>query len=348
MQTKHKILLVDDDPDLLDLYQQVLKDLPSQPEIAIANSGARALALLESDTYRLLITDLKMPRMDGLQVLSIVRRKHPQLRTVVLTSVQDEQFRSRVYALGVDQFWQKPGTEREVAMFKDCIESLMEREEMPGFRGVQSKSLVDIIQLECLSQSSSVLRITNGPLVGRIWINQGELFDAEAGNLEGEEAFQHILSWKNGCFEILPAEPDHPHTIKTSYNAMLLESAQAIDEALSDSAGHSRRRSDPLAQLDGLEFFIALRMGDLKPAEVRGVENPERLTAWSHNTLERFRALGDRLQAGQPDTVAGLGLHRHLGLACQNGTEFCISWQHHLTATQVRQSTKKAAALWAS
>ena len=31
-----------------------------------------------------------------------------------------------------------------------------------GFRGVQSKSLVDIIQLECMSQSSSVLRITNG------------------------------------------------------------------------------------------------------------------------------------------------------------------------------------------
>ena len=231
MESKHKILIVDDDPDLLEMYQEILKELPSKPAIDTATSGARALALLDSEPYRVLITDLKMPRMDGLQVLSIVRRKFPQLRTVVLTSVADEQFRSRVYALGVDLYWQKPATEREVAMFKDCIESLIEREDQPGFRGVQSKSLMDIIQLECLSQSSSVLRITNGPLVGRIWINHGELFDAEAGNLAGEEAFQHILSWKAGSFEVLPAEPDHPQTIKISYNALLLESAQAIGRA---------------------------------------------------------------------------------------------------------------------
>jgi YesN/AraC family two-component response regulator len=37
-----------------------------------------------------------MPKLDGLPVLSIVRRRHPELRTVVLTSVVDEQFRSRV------------------------------------------------------------------------------------------------------------------------------------------------------------------------------------------------------------------------------------------------------------
>src|SRR5512143_3595073 len=108
--TKHKLLLVDDDPDDLNLYAKLLCGLPSKPEISTASSGGRAIAMLESEPFRLLICDLRMPKMDGLQVLSIVRRKYPEMRTVALTSVGDEQFRSRVYALGVDLFWHKPST----------------------------------------------------------------------------------------------------------------------------------------------------------------------------------------------------------------------------------------------
>src|SRR2546427_1547919 len=198
MGTNQKILLLDDDPDLLDMYREILAQLPSRPEIHTASSGNRAMAMLETEAFQLLICDLKMPKMDGLQVLSIVRRKYPQLRTVVLTSVVDEQFRSRVYALGVDLFWQKPSSDPEIQMFLECLESLLGREMEGGFRGVQSKSLVDIIQLECLSQSSAVLRITNGNLTGRIWIQDGELIDAEAGELVAETAFHKILSWRTG------------------------------------------------------------------------------------------------------------------------------------------------------
>src|SRR5947208_6123028 len=216
METTHKSLLLDDDPDLLDMYREIISQLPSRPEIFTATSGGRAMAMLEADDFRLLICDLKMPKMDGLQVLSIVRRKYPQLRTVVLTSVVDEQFRSRVYALGVDLFWHKPSTEQEVKMFLECLESLLGREAESGFRGIQSKSLVDIIQLECISQSSSVLRITNGPASGKIWIQDGEVIDSEAEDLRGEPAFHKILSWRAGNFETFPAEPARTRTIQKS------------------------------------------------------------------------------------------------------------------------------------
>src|SRR3974390_3085401 len=229
MAISHKVLLVDDDPDLLDMYRDLLADMPSRPEVFTANSGTRAMAMLEAEPFRLLICDLRMPKVDGLQVLSIVRRKYPQLRTVALTAVVDEQFRSRVYALGVDLFWHKPGTQQETQMFLACLESLLGQENESGFRGLQSKSLVDIIQLECISQSSSVLRITNGPLSGKIWIQDGETIDAEAGDLEGEAAFHKILSWRAGMFETLPAEPSRTRRIFKSYNALLLETAQAID-----------------------------------------------------------------------------------------------------------------------
>jgi len=351
MEVSHKILLLDDDPDLLDMYKDILSQLPSRPEIFTATSGARAMAMLEADTFRLLICDLRMPKMDGLQVLSIVRRKYPQLRTVVLTSVVDEQFRSRVYALGVDLFWHKPGTEQEIKMFLECIESLLGRDVEAGFRGVQSKSLVDIIQLECLSQSSALLRISNGGLTGRIWIQNGELIDAEAGELAGEAAFYKILSWRTGMFETLPAEPNRPRKITKPYSTLLLESAQALDESRIAEDGSPKPASTPmteLSQVDGLEFVLTMTSGEGGKSEARGLENPERMEGWARQNLERFRALGERLQAGPIEDITGLGPQRHVAIARQNDMEFCVGWRHSMTLQQVHDMMKKVLALWAS
>jgi CheY-like chemotaxis protein len=356
MDTRHKILLLDDDPDLLDLYRETLAQLPSKPEIHTATSGQRAMAMLEAHEFRLFICDLKMPKMDGLQVLSIVRRKYPALRTVVLTSVADEQFRSRVYALGVDLFWQKPGTEHEIKLFLECLESLLGRDTEPGFRGVQSKSLVDLIQLECISQSSSVLRITNGPLAGKIWIDNGELLDAETDGVRGEEAFQKILAWKAGSFESLPPEPARPRTIFKPYNALLLETAQAIDESrgAQDAVTADGTARPPtsvltsLAQVDGVEFVLAARAGekDKTRFEARGLENPDRLADWARQGVERFRTLGERLQAGPLEQIEGLGPHRHVVLAPANEDALCVGWRASLAPEEIRDRMRKVLALW--
>jgi CheY-like chemotaxis protein len=353
MDTRPKILLADDNPDLLELYRETLAQLPSRPEIHTATSGARVLAMLEAEGFQLLICDLKMPKMDGLQVLAIVRRKYPHLRTVALTAEVDEQFRSRAYALGVDLFWHKPVTEQENKLFLECIESLLGRETEAGFRGVQSKSLVDIIQLECISQSSSVLRITNGSLSGKIWIQGGELVDAEATDLRGEPAFQQILSWRAGNFEMLPAEPSRPRSIFKSYNALLLESAQAMDES-HDTAiiqGVPQSLVSPLAQLskfEGVEFVLAMKAGQGGYHVARGLENPERMATWARQNLERFRLLGDQISAGTLEQIETFGPQRHVTLACRDETEFCVGWQPSLAPDQVREMMKKLLALWAS
>lgn len=351
MAHTRKILLVDDEPDSLDTYQEILRTLPGAPQITRAGSGAAALAHLERNAFDLLVTDLRMPRMDGLQLIAIVRRKYPSLRTVVLTSMPDEQFRARVYALGVDLFWQKPGTDAEMNLLRECVQSMLERVESGGFRGLQSKSLMDILQLECLSLNSVVLRIINGPLHGSIWINQGEIYDAEAAGLHGEEALLHILGWKAGTFESLPAQPEHPRAILKSANALLLESAQALDEARSqdtDSGLMRRAGANPLRRLDGFEFLLPFNEDRGQDQEAGDIENAGMLANWARVTLRRFATLGDTLHAGPLDAVVGLGQQSHLGLASANGVHFCAGWRSHLSAAEVRKSTKKAAALWAS
>lgn len=353
MEKRHRILLVDDDPDLLQMYREMLLQLPSQPEVRTASSGGRALALLESEPFRLLVCDLRMPKVDGLQVLSIVRRKHPELRTVALTSVEEEQYRSRAYALGIDLFWNKPATEQEVHMFQECVESLLGREDDTGFRGVQSKSLVDIIQMECMSQSSSVLRITNGPLTARIWIQDGAVIDAETEELRGEEAFSRILRWRAGAFESLPAEPSRPRTIFKSHNVLLLESAHAYDELqqLGEGEAEATSRDQLVSQLtrfEGMEFLLALGSGEANAKVACGLENPKSMAAWARQNLDRFRSLGEKLQAGPLRTLEGMGPQRNVAVTSQGDTEFCVGWRHSMSSGEIGENMKKVLALWAS
>ena len=315
--------------------------------------------MLESEAFTLLIVDLNMPKMDGLQVLSIARRKYQQLRLVVLTGIRDEQFRSRAYAMGVYQYWIKPESDQEMGLFMESIESLLARETQGGFRGVQSKSLVDIIQLECLSQSSSLLKITNGVNEGRIWISKGEVIDAATNELTAEPAFQRILSWKNGNFETLPADAKRPRTIFTSYQGLLLNTAQANDEAasqivpLAPGAGKpATSNSAPLlaelSQLNGVEFVLA-RSGDAENAhEFWGLENPKPVAEWTRDTLENFHTLGEHLQFGQLHQVVGTGPQRKIALAPCGDSELCVGFPPTLSGEQLRDTMITILTKWAS
>ena len=362
MRARPKILMLDDDQELLELYRCILANLPSQPEVHTASSGARAMALLESEPFNLLICDLKMPKIDGLQVLSVVRQKHPQLRVVVLTALRDDQYRSRAYAMGVDLFWEKPGSEQEMQMFRDCVESLLGLEGQEGFRGVQRKGLVDLIQLECLSQSSSLLKVAHGAHEGRIWILQGEVIDAAVLDLRGEEAFKKILSWKAGNFEILPPEPDRPRTILNSYQNLLLESAQALDEAqlpggaepLADEgeaapgspAGTSPLA--PLARVPGVEFLVLAKQGPPVTFDSWGAENPAPVAQWSWETHERLRKLGEELRAGDLQHLVGLGAQGHVTLVTRGDRALCAGLTRRFSREQVRDTLKRLRDQWAS
>ncbi|MDB6065856.1 MAG: response regulator receiver protein, partial [Pedosphaera sp.] len=273
----------------------------------------------------------------------------------VLTCIMDEQFRSRVYGLGVDLYWQKPGTGEEVKQFIDCIESLLGRDAQSGFRGVQSKSLVDLIQLECISQNSTVLKIINGPLIGRIWIQNGEVIDSSTDDVGGEAAFRRILSWKAGNFESLPAEPTRGRTIFNSYQGLLLETAQAHDEASSQkevaAATPETDANSPLAvlsRLPGVEFVLISKPGEENRFEARGLESPQPVADWGRQTVERLRALGERLKAGPLQQMEGLGTNRNVTLAPRDNEHLWVGWDHNLSAGQIQESMKKALTLWVS
>ncbi len=353
MAARQKILILDDEQDILEIYQEILARLPSQPDIQTVDNGAQAVAMLDSQGYNLLLLDLRMPQMDGFQVLAIVRRKYPSLRVVVMTAAEDEQFRARAYAMGIDLYIEKPKTGKEIINFVDCIESLLEREDSGGFRGVQSKTLVDIIQLECLTQSSAILKITSATGDGRIWVQRGEIFDASAGDLSGKEAIIEMLRWKSGNFEILPSDIPRPRTIFSGWESLLMESAQLIDESGAEAetaspAGAEDEGLAGFARYKGVQFAVVVESADARKFEQWGSENPDEISVFIHGTSADLRRLGDTLEAGQLEEIEALGPQRHLAVLVGDAESLGIGFTRSAVLPHIRETMKQIEAKWAS
>ena len=111
----HSILLVDDDPMLLDLSRRMLEKLGHA--VVVASSGQHALAVLESHAANvaLMITDLTMPGMSGLELLEIVATRYPSLPMVAVSGYSvHEEARTAIAARRIP-FVSKPFTRGQLA-----------------------------------------------------------------------------------------------------------------------------------------------------------------------------------------------------------------------------------------
>jgi len=84
-----KIILVDDEPNILTAYSRTLR---RQFSMVTANSGAETLQLMASEgPFAVIVSDMRMPEMDGLQLLTAVKEKYPDTVRVMLTGNADQQ-----------------------------------------------------------------------------------------------------------------------------------------------------------------------------------------------------------------------------------------------------------------
>lgn len=86
-----KILFVEDNPILLELYGIMLTGEPHRWKVQTAASGQQALELMQATTFDAVVSDLEMPGMDGIQLLREVKKRSPQTARIILSGVTDQQ-----------------------------------------------------------------------------------------------------------------------------------------------------------------------------------------------------------------------------------------------------------------
>jgi len=88
---KKRILFVDDEPMVLNGLKRTLRKMRNVWDIAFAASGAQALAILDDQPMDVIISDMKMPEMDGSQLLAEVKKRHPHtVRLILSGNVEQE------------------------------------------------------------------------------------------------------------------------------------------------------------------------------------------------------------------------------------------------------------------
>jgi len=102
------ILVVDDDPDDQELLREAFTDIGFEGEVRCVDDGDSMLSALVEGIPHLVVLDLHMPRMHGLEALKALRAKHPALPVVVMTTSWSEDDISKAYTLGANSFIIKP------------------------------------------------------------------------------------------------------------------------------------------------------------------------------------------------------------------------------------------------
>jgi CheY-like chemotaxis protein len=118
-----QILLVDDDLALLDVLPRTIELRIMQVTVTACDSAEAALANLQSGHYDLVITDLNMPRMNGLILVRRIKALLPSIPILVITGHGDEETEHQAMQAGVDGFILKPFDRLDVAA---AIERLLE------------------------------------------------------------------------------------------------------------------------------------------------------------------------------------------------------------------------------
>ena len=124
----YRILIVEDSDSMRSLLTATLKDLEGPVKIAEAASGFEALRMLPRERYDLIVTDINMPDINGLELVSFAKRndQYAAIPVIIVSTEGSERDRDKGLALGADAYLVKPFEPEEL---RDVATELLARAE---------------------------------------------------------------------------------------------------------------------------------------------------------------------------------------------------------------------------
>lgn len=148
-----RILIVDDDIAMGNVLQQALKPSSRAYNVRLARDADEALAQISRRDFDLIITDIKMVGLSGLQLLEALRQVAPDVRTIAMTAFSSDDIKERARTLGVYGYLTKPFTIQE---FRDLVHAALEAQEP------STPETLPPSQLKAVSQTLADLRTNTG------------------------------------------------------------------------------------------------------------------------------------------------------------------------------------------
>jgi CheY-like chemotaxis protein len=189
--TARHILIVDDEPHVVTSLSRMLEHSDRSYQVGIAHSGEEALELLEHSPVDLLITDLRLPGITGLDLIRWVKASSPQTRTILITAYGNDEVEAEARRLEAYRYVTKPF---DIGDFAQTVQEALRglAISQPGLTILSDESFEAIVrQLDALRRDVGARCIFLADM-------QGQRL-AEVGNTEGLDAAT-LLSLLAGGF----------------------------------------------------------------------------------------------------------------------------------------------------
>lgn len=260
---KTQILFVDDEPNILKGLQRSLRPLRKHWDMTFVEGGENALKVLETNMFDAILSDMRMPGMDGSKLLKIVKEKYPNMVRIILSGHSDEEMIMKSVK-SAHQYLSKPCDKetlittvaracslRDILQKKDLMNLLGGIETMPSIPALYAKimkelnsedasavSVGDIIAQD-MGMTAKILQLVNSSFFG---MPRHISSTKEAVVMLGIDVVKtlvlglEVFSKFKNALTVISVDEIHDHCVKTAVIAKELALAEKMDSQKADNA----------------------------------------------------------------------------------------------------------------
>jgi len=231
-----QILIVDDDQEMLMALKEGLEKYRETFTVLTAGDGLAAVDILAKHPVSLVVADLKMPRMDGFSLLTVVMERYPDIPVVIMTGFSTPKMERMARLGGAIGYITKPFMFDELA--RKILLTLGRQAEGGTLHGVSSGMFLQLIEME---QKTCTIRLVDNVSgqQGVLFFRAGRLMEARVNGRQGLEAAYEIFAWDDVTLTIQNECAQREVKIEDDLQAILLEAMRMKDESLSMAAAAS-------------------------------------------------------------------------------------------------------------
>lgn len=237
-----KILVVDDEPQILKSLSRIFFDTDYQ--IFTANSGEEALKLLETETVDMVISDMRMPLMDGYELLSIIKEKYPKVVRIILSGYADEGAIFKAILHNITKFYfLKPWSNEQLLQYvdqiletedllnsKDLLQMINNLEKLPTIESSYQKILGMIDRDEDTGYIASEVEKDFAISTKILQIANSAFYGVKTGSVKHATIYLGLQNLKSLIYSTSIINPGSSSYYERKYTSLLWEHAQLTNK----------------------------------------------------------------------------------------------------------------------
>ncbi|MEE4242577.1 MAG: response regulator [Desulfopila sp.] len=222
-----KVLFVDDDQIMLLAVEKRFTAYSDYFTMLMANDGFEAVQKLKETSVSLIVLDLKMPRMDGMSLLSHTREKYPDIPVIIVSGYRTAEMYKLAKAKGVIAYISKPF---QVDDLGKIIMSTLQKEANGGImHNVSPTVFLQLMEMEGKTCTIRILEKRSGK-GGILYFSEGKLLDARVGEIQGLDAAYRVFTWEEVTIFIQNECPARKNSINSDLQPIIMKAVGMKDE----------------------------------------------------------------------------------------------------------------------